>query len=324
MLRVRLRTWRSRCGIGRVATSVRPWVLLAITLVSSCTDARSGEGRMPPAEAPECALTQPGEAEHVAKNALEAWPDRPEDVPPVRRDDLLTAAAVLSLCNALEYSAEIPPGTISWEVQWWHWHLEREIPIKSGAASERVEFIVNCVVANRADCSAVRACTTEADIGGRCEEIGCSEPSDFYTSCDGDVASVYVRSSYACIERNPRDCSRAFAQCDPSRYRGCTDRRPTLCPEPAVPDRCEGNIRLGCDGTGHVSFHNCASIEGGRCGPTSEGNFDCILADPVDSGCPSDRFQTTPTCKGGIMTACLYGKTARAEVPEVCAALAME
>jgi hypothetical protein len=79
---------------------------------------------------------------------------------------------------------------------------------------------------------------------------------------------------------------------------GCTDRPPVTC-QSAAKDRCDGDIKLGCDRCGMVSFHDCA-VMGGRCVENPDGAA-CVY--PNAGPCtPQDQ-----TCAGSVLAACVGG-----------------
>jgi hypothetical protein len=148
-----------------------------------------------------------------------------------------------------------------------------------------------------ATCAQIAATLTSRPQEIDCEEDGCwwsspTRPRPTVT-CNGDVATLVTEGI-----NTTRDCSRAFAHCDPSSATGCTDRAPVGC-DPAAVDRCDGDVRIGCDHTGRVSFHDCTRYPGGHCQATSSG-----------SQCVYDQIATcyaTPTCSGDVLQLCVAG-----------------
>ena len=120
-------------------------------------------------------------------------------------------------------------------------------------------------------------------------------------------------------EQFDRDCSRAFADCDESSPTGCTDRLFSACGPRAGADRCDGNVRLGCDGSGQVSFHDC-EVLGGTCEATSSG-ADCVYAPGPDPGCAaSSGSPTTGTarCEGALLSLCVTGQRVTVAGSNIC------
>jgi hypothetical protein len=138
--------------------------------------------------------------------------------------------------------------------------------------------------------------------------------TSFEVTCDGSIATLKnATRSFS------RDCSRALAECDTTSATGCTDRQFTACPaEGSKADRCDGNVRLGCDGAGQVSYHDCERM-GGVCGTTPEGKQDCIYTNPPDTGC-EDVTAPTAACTNGQLSVCVNGKRVSLPAAGVCPA----
>lgn len=94
-----------------------------------------------------------------------------------------------------------------------------------------------------------------------------------------------------------RDCSRSDMLCAVTSQTGCTDRAPILC-TPGAMDRCDGDIKLGCDDCGFVSYHDCA-WNGGTCVQTKSG-AKCVPGDQAT--CPS----MNPLCDGPSLSLCVF------------------
>ena len=97
----------------RFTNIVGPPLLVAISCTLSCTD--SDPWHPVPAstvEKPDCSQMHSGGLERFAKNADEAWHERPAGIPPVRRDELLAAVAIATACEAAEYSSQPKAGFI--------------------------------------------------------------------------------------------------------------------------------------------------------------------------------------------------------------------
>ena len=67
--------------------------------------------------------------------------------------------------------------------------------------------------------------------------------------------------------------------CSETSPTGCTDRPLVRCTAGGK-DRCDGDVKLGCDHCGFVSFHDC-SWNGGHCEETG-GGAECF--GPRDAG----------------------------------------
>jgi hypothetical protein len=248
----------------------------------------------------------------VARDAAEAWPERPAAAS-ISLESMARACAAWVACQLEgDEPGDVVAGPlgVDWCLSTLEWSAERAIPISAtffgpfGDTNERVEFFVDCVLA-AVDCSALDACVTPRQIDMYCEEAGCRANRDYRVSCAGDVATL---SSDGAPDVE-RDCARALASCDPQSPTGCTDRRFTACPEPPPqPDRCDGTVRLGCDGRQQVSYHDCSRL-GGTCLPELG---DCQYASEPCTG--------EASCSGSDLTVCLRGASATIDAPALCPA----
>jgi len=250
----------------------------------------------------------------IAHDANEAWPKKPTNVPTVTPAELVTACVEFATCGAEESPSTDPMTVVSFCVAELAWSAERAIPA-SGLLrwNERVEYYVRCVLDHPGDCEAQKSCSSGRDTAIACEEDGCkiAGNANSTVSCDGSVATV--KGTFGSLTR---DCARAYAECDPQSETGCTDRPFTACPEDvSTNDRCDGNIRLGCDGKGQVSYHDC-SVLGGICGETN-GSMDCVYQDPPDSEC-ADSKDVLPVCDAGMLGVCLNGARVRVDAKTLC------
>jgi hypothetical protein len=163
---------------------------------------------------------------------------------------------------------------------------ERAIPITG--VNESWQFLVREVLAANGDCSTLKGALTES-VHLSCQEDGCwstaTDPPK--VTCDGAVATLKSEG-----ETWQRDCSRSNMRCSEKSETGCTDRPLVQC-ENGGRDRCDGDLKLGCDSCGFVSFHDCSwngghceeSVDGARCvDPQAE--CDSLLT----SGCHGDSF----------------------------------
>lgn len=252
----------------------------------------------------------------VATNADEAWPTKPDSVPQLEEQQIAEACAMAGACipDREQFTQQEMLALIELCVANAVWSGERAIPMSSFAQdNERAEFFVGCVFDNAGDCSAVNACRTDRAHEIYCEEDGCRLRGDasFDVSCNGDIATFSGDTGTF-----TRDCSRAFAQCDPQSPTGCTDRQFTACAEtPPVPDRCDGNVRLGCDSAGQVSYRDCERL-GGSCGEATDGSMDCIYPDR-DAACLGDE-PARAACDADVLGVCVNGKRVSFSAPDIC------
>lgn len=248
----------------------------------------------------------------VARTAQEAFPNAPVSVPALKREEILSACVRAAECQVGQPNGN--NGSISESDAYalivlcaddLQFSAERAIPrSKWTNFASAVDVWTNCVQ-GATTCEGVRACDVDRK-GVSCQEDGCLGPADWQqTSCEGNIAKVQSKSGTFI-----RDCALAHATCDAESATGCTDRPYTACPEdPDKADRCDGDIRLGCDGLEQVSYHDCRRM-GGTCGKTSEGKMDCIY--PNTTADCNSREQAFPTCKDGVVSMCITG--ARIEV----------
>ncbi|MBK7585644.1 MAG: hypothetical protein IPI67_36345 [Myxococcales bacterium] len=240
----------------------------------------------------------------VAASAAEAWPKAPTQVPAIDEQAILDACALAGAC-APEVTAEDKSTRVSLVqlcVSDMVFSAERAIPISQWSArNERAEYWVDCVLTHTNDCGAVNACATKRDSRITCQEDGCSASEKFEVSCNGSVATLKgAGASFS------RDCARAFAECDPKSETGCTDRHYSACPKDiSTKDRCDGDVRLGCDGMGQVSYHDCTRL-GGICGTTPDGSEGCIYPAPVSAECGEEA--AAPECSGATLSTCVNGQ----------------
>lgn len=250
----------------------------------------------------------------VAHNASEAFPDKPASVPVLSSHEIVQACISYVGCSTADanYTFKDRMAAMALCVTNVTWSAERAIPMSDLALqNERPEYFVGCVNQHAGDCSAVNACSTSRDPAISCQEDGCQGPADAHVTCQGTVASLETAGRTI-----TRDCAAAYAECDPSSPTGCTDRQYTACPagDPHV-DRCDGNVRLGCDGTGQVSYHDCSRM-GGTCGTTPDGHQDCIYTQ--GSADPSCTDGEIPTCSGTKLDVCVNGRLMSVDAPSLC------
>jgi hypothetical protein len=254
----------------------------------------------------------------VARTAAEAFPGAPSGVPALDRETILAACARAGECQVgqpLDDGVAIDPGTaldlVLLCVDALEFSAERAIPVSGWSNRMQTADRWAACVQGAAACEGVRACDIERE-GVSCQEDGCLGPAGWKeTRCEGDKATLIADGGIF-----TRDCALAHATCDTASPTGCTDRPYTACP-PELPraDRCEGNIRLGCDGQDQVSYRDCTRL-GGTCGLTPQGTQGCIYpgttADCSGSGTPP------PSCQGTRLSACVLGGRVEVDAPTLC------
>jgi hypothetical protein len=249
----------------------------------------------------------------VAHDASEAWPDAPASVPAISAQDIVRACAEIVGCNPPEGSGATPLDAVSLCVGQLTWSAERAIPVSNLLEwNERAEYVVSCELAHAGDCTAQTDCYSGRDPVIQCQEDGCIATSSLTVMCNGSVAHL-TKTSGSSFER---DCSHAYTQCDAASPTGCTDRHFSACPADANPaDHCDGDVRLGCDGAGQVSYHDCARM-GGSCGAISGGEG-CVYQTPPDPACAT-RNDVAATCESGNLLACVNGQRVSVVASGVC------
>jgi hypothetical protein len=232
----------------------------------------------------------------VDVTAEQLWPGRQPEPAPLAAAEHGEACAVLAGCIG-KTEAE------RWELlklclQPLHGYFWEERAVPTVDKNERWSYEARALLAIKTDCAAVEALSTPAPAGQICEEAGCwwkyvEKPT---VSCQGTVATLsWQGTSFA------RDCSHAFAKCDAASQTGCTDRLPTGC-IPGSADRCDGDVRIGCDGTGKVSFHDCSRIEGATCADPGDGRLGCVVS--PGSECKPGTY----SCEAEAVVLCVSGK----------------
>lgn len=241
-------------------------------------------------------------------SAVEAWPNRPPKTPRLEPAEVAEACAALAACMDLSCSpfdglwarAELqslcPLGSLSlFDIN----APERVIPIgsfpqdnRARAANESWEFALRTVLAARGNCTQIQQVLTERAPFIECQEDGCYATEFWPLTCNGDIATFRTTTTTL-----TRDCSRSGTHCSEASRTGCTDRQLIHC-SCAAQDRCDGDIKLGCDHCGFVTYHDC-SWNGGHCEETTEGTgAHCVP--PVD---PSTCVGSAG-CNGSSLTLC--------------------
>ncbi|MEZ4225694.1 MAG: hypothetical protein R3B13_32380 [Polyangiaceae bacterium] len=259
----------------------------------------------------------------LASNAAEAWPDVPT-VPAITHEQIARACVRAAECipndlfqqcpTCFSSSGELTPDVVLALVNICvfdaKFSAERAIPLSGfSKRNERAEFFVDCTL-KAADCGGVSACVSERFDAIDCQEDGCRATRKLSVTCNGDVATLNDGTTTA-----TRDCSRAYAQCDPASPTGCTDRHFSACADPALGDRCDGNIRLGCDGAEQVSYRDCAQM-GGSCQPVN-GRGTCVYP-KQDAECADDA--TDAACSGQSLGVCVNGERVTVDAAAICPA----
>lgn len=245
----------------------------------------------------------------VDVTAAVAWPNRPMEPAPPTATEMLGACAILSTCfnqigdAGVSSDAEQIKGIASCLDPTTHGFEERAIP--EFEQNERWSFKVRAIL-SKGGCGGVLT-MSKRPPGIGCEEHGCwwSEPTPATVTCEGTVASV--TGSAATVTR---DCASSYTTCSTTSGTGCTDRPRVAC-QSAGHDRCDGDIKLGCDRCGLVSFHDC-SLQGGHCMQSPDGAA-CIY--PAPASCT-----TAPSCSGSMLTFCSGGAPATVD----CVALGLK
>lgn len=244
----------------------------------------------------------------VAHDAEEAWPDRPTNVPTITLEQVVRACAAYGPCNiALHGDVLSAVAACVWSVEF---SAERAIPLSIIPSDARAEAFVMCEIAHAGDCEGQKQVCQPPRTSEYCQEDGC-QGSYYPTSCEGTVAHFET-----CEGPVDRDCGSAFAECDLDSITGCTDRHFSACPPGGTKaDHCDGDIRLGCDGTGAVSYHDCSRM-GGVC-KTVDGSDDCVYTDTPDPQCVGANDGST-TCENSNLVVCTEGVRVVVSAPAVC------
>ncbi len=264
----------------------------------------------------------------VARSAAEAWPTAPAGVPVLTETQVASACIRSAECALPLFDDCAASGLCEPGDTFAHSHAlaamvglcvhdtvhsaERAIPMSGfSQRNERAEYFVACVE-SATTCSAVNACLTDRLDDIHCQEDGCRVGVSTRVTCDGSRATLIVGTT-----RHTRDCALALAECDPESPTGCTDRPFSVCSDdlPAA-DRCDGDVRLGCDAGGQVSYRDCSRL-GGTCGELPSGKQGCIYPER-DFDCAFE-LDGWAVCDGDEMQTCVNGRRVGV-VTELCAA----
>jgi hypothetical protein len=237
----------------------------------------------------------------VDVTAAEAWPNRPAEPAALTPAQLANACAIEGACLLdPKTGAPMSDDAVAFLVQLCTLPSgaeERVIP--ENESNERWSWKHHAALSAGGSCDVVRNLTTTRASHFYCEEDGCwwaggTTPTPTVT-CAGDVATLQYAG-----RTTTRDCSHAYTHCDPTSATGCTDRKTVACEHPAL-DKCDGDVRLGCDGTGRVSFHDCSRYPGGHCQVTATGPA-CVYPDAA-TGCDTSKTG----CSGDVLSLCVAG-----------------
>ncbi len=247
-----------------------------------------------------------------ASNAAEAWPKRATPPAPLSTAEVIDGCAALARCALTE--AKERQGLVSLCIYQVEFSAERAIPFRNldGELFENAEYVLRCAIAAGDQCSEVDACQAQRSVDFRCEEAGCSSDTQRDVACAGNTATITDENGATVT----RDCTTANATCDTKSPTGCTDRPFTTCGFEGKADRCDGNIRLGCDGAGQVSFRDCARL-GGTCETDTSGVGGCVYPDQSPR-CDADDTYPEVRCEGDQLVTCVTGREVKQAAPGVC------
>lgn len=199
-------------------------------------------------------------------DASRAWPKRQPEVA-MSRVAFAEACAIVGACGLLPGDARNITAACAQEVP-----RDELLAIPLGSTQQtlfppldvRFGYLVDALratLATTGDCERARALLVPRPEPLVCSSEGCrwrsADPPE--VTCRGDVATLVGP-----LGVHQRDCAAVSAICDPSSATGCTDRPIVEC-HPSTRDRCRGAVKLGCSGSGQVSFEDCGRIEGGVC-----------------------------------------------------------
>jgi hypothetical protein len=280
---------------------VRRFVIAIImgALASACA---------PQAGDADCFSVEGRDACRLTLTAEQAWPTRGPEPAPLDRQEWARACVISGACapsapaDGLDLAAARSLGTVACTGQP-NASEAAAIPMRplgsaiTWIADERWSFFARAIAPLGSDCAAVESLLTPPVPQVWCREAGC----DWYPGgvppplvrCDGDIATLLTRDGP--FERN---CATAFARCDETSSTGCTDRRAIACGRGDFA-RCDGDIRLGCDGE-NVTFTDC-SRHGGTCVERPR-DAECVY--PADGAC----MAADEACNGDMIELCVQGE----------------
>lgn len=282
-----------------------------------------------PAVAPDGGIHRVRPDGRIDIDALAAWPDRAVEPPPLTRDEIARACAIEAACGQWPWptpdgggdagldgdAPDAGSGPIGDQDGGWgfpsgaafdaaicaagadsggSWAEVRAVPDYHDGA--RWAWHVRALLASGNGCDRPAPSESRMPAETICQEDGCywADPTPHAFTCDGDRMRWGDVPTY-------RDCSRAFAHCDPGSETGCTDRHLVQC-DPAARDRCDGDVKLGCDSCGYVSFHDCSRLPGGHC-VEAAGGASCEGDVASDAACA----YTEIGCEGDALRLCVLG-----------------
>jgi hypothetical protein len=241
---------------------------------------------------------------------VEAWPNRPVKEPALSAEEVAAACAAFGACADVSGYFNTG-GEHVWRVQAQQACIrgalspfsvnaaERAIPLSGGLGSgagrplnESWDYVIRAVLDAQDDCNRIQYLFTERDVTIECQEDGCYSTQPRTTTCEGEIATFQETGLW-------RDCSRSGMHCSVDSTTGCTDRELVRC-EPNAADRCDGDIKLGCDHCGFVTFHDCA-WNGGHCEEETRGAR-CVAPTDASACVPGSR------CTGNTLALCIGGR----------------
>ena len=259
--------------------------------------------------------------------AEQAWPKRPPSPAALTPEEIAEACVKLASCVQPSgiSEADLPLAQAEYLATCLavNPYEERAIPYGSDyyfgtaatdflpagrQASERWTFFVRAVIASDGECAHLDDILTP-----RPDEITCSEAGCWWYSTQLPIPQVTCEGDVAVLETGGevyrRDCSRAFLSCDPTSATGCADRPPASC-RPGAADVCDGDIKLGCDHYGRLTFRDCGWVEGGHC-VEEESGAECRYDAPEQ--CTSE----STLCDGDALTVCVAGRSVTVNCQDV-------
>ena len=309
---------RSKDVAARIRISVAGFLWLASPACTHESTAPAPPDHLEPCEPNECVRPFPSCGANpvhgtradgrVDVTAAEAWPDRPPSIgpsadeaalacevfascavrwnPSLRDVDQASHAAFRAACLGGGGGYPIDPLGFLFSLN----AAQRMIPLKG--SNESWPFLISSVLEAKGDCRRIQGILTPRAFHFDCQEDGCQTDLKTSFKCQGDVAT-------APSVQFGRDCSRSGTHCSETSSTGCTDRAFVRCS--GGMDRCDGDIKLGCDSCGFVSYRDC-SWNGGHCSETSAG------AGCVPAGDGGSCVQGTTKCNGARLDVCFGGQ----------------
>ncbi len=249
----------------------------------------------------------------VDVTAAQAWPDRGAEPPAPTPQQLADACALISACEVDGNGKPLTDDVLAADTQSCAngtstRSAKEERVIPQAGLNERFAFEARAALAGAPGCATIRALETARPAQILCQEDGCwwESPVPPPPQCCQPVPTVTCAGEVATVVTTgltfTRDCTRAFAKCDPTSSTGCNDRRPVACDSKGT-DRCDADVKLGCDSDGRVSFHDCARYPGGHCDDSDPSAVKCDTGASAcamkPSGCDATNPKLLDVCVGG-------------------------